>query len=280
VNHLPSQLLTLLAGATLLLSPAPAVADSSNGEVEAAPGTPEARNSIYRYNLWVDIPVVAIGALGTAVPYIASWKFVTPSCPCDRSSINFIDRGSVDFNSHTAGVIGDVLVSLAVAAPVVYEAVAVRPLTTLIEDMVVYTEVIAVNGGLVALSKFVVQRPTPRSYAGDPKVISEPGGYLSFYSGHTSFAFATLSFGAMTIGARHQRYLVPWLVTGLVGTGVGTAMVLGGAHFPTDVMMGAAAGSAVGILVPFLHLRAPRELRFAVLPGPGGLPGLSVMGRF
>jgi membrane-associated phospholipid phosphatase len=273
-------LLTLVASAALLLvSPARATADA-NSEGEAAPGTPEARGSIYRYNLWVDIPVVAMGAIGTAIPYVMSWQFVDPSCPCDPSSINFIDRGSVGLHSGTAGLIGDLLVAAAVATPVVYEIVAVRPLSTLIEDMVVYTEVIAVNGGLVALSKFVVQRPTPRAYAGDPKLIDAPGGYLSFYSGHTSFAFATLSFGAMTIGARHQRYLVPWLVTGAVGTTVATAMVLTGAHFPTDVMMGALAGTAVGILVPFLHLRAPRELRFAVLPGPRGLPGLSVMGRF
>jgi membrane-associated phospholipid phosphatase len=280
VHRLHRRLLTVLGSAALLLSTAAGAAPASNGELEPAPGTPEARGSIYRYNLWVDIPVVAIGAIGTAVPYLASWKFVSPSCPCDRASINFIDRGSVGYHSRTAGTIGDVLVSLAVAAPVVYEVVAVRPLSTLIEDLVVYSEVIAVNGGLVALSKFVVQRPTPRSYAGDPKLINDPGGYLSFYSGHTSFAFATLSFGAMTIGARHQRYLIPWLATGLVGTGVATAMVLAGAHFPTDVMMGAAAGTTVGILVPYLHLRAPRELQFAVLPGPGGLPGLSVMGRF
>jgi membrane-associated phospholipid phosphatase len=154
----------------------------------------------------------------------------------------------------------------------------VRPWTTFAEDITVFAEVMAVNGGLVALSKFIVQRPTPQAYAGD-KIIHDPGGYLSFYSGHTSFTFAALSFGAVTLSVRDRPRLWPWIATGVVGGGVGAAMVLAGAHFPTDVAMGAAAGTVVGVTVPLLHMRTPRPLRLTLVPGPEGR-GLALRGRF
>jgi membrane-associated phospholipid phosphatase len=257
-----------------------AAADTPPSGNLPAPGTPEARGSIYRLNPAVDIPVTAIGALGTTFPFLLSSMIVSARCPCDRARINVIDRGSVDNDSELAGVLGDVMVSLAVAAPVVYEAFTVRPMDTLIEDLAVFTEVMAVNGGLMTLAKFTVQRPTPQTYAGNPRLLNHPGGYLSFYSGHTSFAFASLSFAAVTIGARRERYVLPWVVAVLGGGAVATAMVLSGAHFPTDVAMGALAGTTVGVGVPYLHRRRPKPLGLALLPGPRGAAGLSVLGRF
>jgi membrane-associated phospholipid phosphatase len=49
----------------------------------------------------------------------------------------------------------------------------------------------------------------------------------------------------------------PWLVTGLVGGSVAAERVLAGRHFVSDVLVGAATGAAIGILVPYLHARAP-----------------------
>jgi len=155
----------------------------------------------------------------------------------------------------------------------------VRPKQTMFEDLVVFAEVMAVNGGLLALSKFVVQRPTPDTYAGNPKLIHAPGGYLSFYSGHTSYAFASLSFMSMTLSIRNHQRIWPWIVTGLMGGTVATVMVLSGAHFPTDVAMGAVAGTTVGVGVPLLHLRPSKRVRLGLLPGPGGR-GLALYGRF
>jgi membrane-associated phospholipid phosphatase len=260
----------------VLLLPGLAVAEGAQGE---AADTAEARGSIYRISWAVDIPVVAAGAIGTSVPFLMSSELVDTRCPCDRSHINALDRLAVGLHSAVADTIGNVGVAVAVAAPVALELLTVHAGRTLVEDLTVFAEVMAVNGGLVTLSKFIVQRPTPRTYEGDAKLVSSPGGYLSFYSGHTSFTFASLSYGAVTLGARNQQFVWPWIVTGVVGGGVATVMVLGGAHFPTDVAMGALAGSAIGIAIPLLHRRGPKRPGLALLPGPEGR-GLAVQGRF
>jgi membrane-associated phospholipid phosphatase len=65
-------------------------------------------------------------------------------------------------------------------------------------------------------------------------------------------------------------------VYGAVIAGGGTTgllRVLAGKHFPTDVIVGAVAGSAVGLTVPFLHRR--REVSVGLFPG-----GLALLGSF
>ena len=62
-------------------------------------------------------------------------------------------------------------------------------------DVLVFAEVLLVNGALVEAAKYLVQRPLPRTYAGDPALVSSPGGYRSFYSGHTSTAVAAAGSG-------------------------------------------------------------------------------------
>jgi hypothetical protein len=267
----------------LIVAAGVALAVVLHAPAAAAQEAPEGRGtsaSIYRVNLAIDIPIIAAGAIGTAVPYLMSTKIVTPSCPCNREDLNFFDRGSVGNHSPVFATIGDVTVALAVAAPLVVALIDVRPMKTLIEDLTVYTEAMALNGGLMALAKFTVQRPTPKTYAGDPALIDKPGGYLSFYSGHTSYAFAALSFGAVTAGIRHGQHLLPWVTTVAVGTGVAVSMVLGGAHFPTDVAMGALAGTVVGVTVPLLHRRGPQGLHLSLRPERDGKRILSVRGRF
>jgi membrane-associated phospholipid phosphatase len=44
------------------------------------------------------------------------------------------------------------------------------------------------------------------------------------------------------------------LGVGLAGSAlIGVARVAAGSHFPTDVLVGAAAGAAIGIAIPALH---------------------------
>jgi membrane-associated phospholipid phosphatase len=274
--RIAGRLLVLLALAPLPPLSLRAIADVPSTLVAPAPGTPEARGSIYRLHPAVDIAIIAVGAVGTAIPFLMSSTVVDERCPCDRNNVNVLDRHAVGNHSGTASTLGDLMVSLAVATPVI-GALASDALPTFVEDMVVFTEVMAVNGGLVTLAKFSVQRPTPRTYAGDPELLDVPGGYLSFYSGHTSFTFAALSFASVSIGVRYHRHLIPWITTAVVGAGVASLMVLGGAHFPSDVAMGALAGTVVGVAVPWLHLRTPGRL--ALMPGPGA-GGLALRGRF
>jgi membrane-associated phospholipid phosphatase len=111
------------------------------------------------------------------------------------------------------------------------------------------------------MAKYTVQRPLPRTYAGDPTLLSRPGGYRSFYSGHVSVVFAALSVTAMTLEVRHHQHVWPWILAVAVGTMVAVERVAAGRHFYTDVAVGAVAGTAVGTLVPLAHRRADFDIR-------------------
>ncbi|HEY4394722.1 MAG TPA: phosphatase PAP2 family protein [Polyangia bacterium] len=135
------------------------------------------------------------------------------------------------------------------------------------------------NGALNTTVKYAVQRPIPRAYS-DPVAAANPDSYRSFYSGHTSLAFAALSTTSVTLNARYGLTWQPWVATVAIGVSVAIERVLAGYHFYTDVLVGAAAGAAVGIAVPLVHLRA-RELRLSALRPAGGQgAGVELSGAF
>jgi membrane-associated phospholipid phosphatase len=212
--------------------------------------------SVYHISPPVDITVTVATALGTALAYLNSDKLITPRCPCDPNEVNGFDRGAIGNKNPTAARLSDVTVVTVAVAPLVLDAIDLGGLNNVWwEDAVVFAQTLAVQGALMTAAKFIVQRPLPRTYAGDPSLIDSPDGYRSFYSGHTSLVFAGLSATAMTIRLRYGEKTWPWIVTGVVGTSVAIERVADGRHFPTDVIAGAVMGSAVGIVVPWLHSR-------------------------
>ena len=71
----------------------------------------------------------------------------------------------------------------------------------------------------------------------------------------------------MTFWRRHPRGPARWIVAGTylaLASATAALRVAAGEHFPTDVIVGAAAGSAVGAAVPLLHDHGARA-------GPGTL---------
>lgn len=245
----------------------------------ALPANDPPSDSIYRLRLAIDIPVLVLGVVGTSVPYAVSATIIHPSCPCDPREVNSFDRGVIGNHSDAAGVASDVTVGLALLGPVALEAFGVRTLSTAVEDLFVYGEVLAINGALVTAVKHTVRRPLPRTYEGQKDLLDNPRGYRAFYSGHTSMTFSALTAGAMNVTLRHGHHWWPWLVTGLVGTSVAVERVLGGYHFRTDVMVGALVGSAIGITVPLLHARQSKlGVRVGALPGSADAFALTVVG--
>jgi membrane-associated phospholipid phosphatase len=135
-------------------------------------------------------------------------------------------------------------------------------------DTLVLAEVTAVSTGLDAVSKDAVARRRPTAGLSARGAADE-----SFYSGHTSLAFA-LAAGAGTVSTLRGYPSAPWVWGGgmALATGVGYLRVAGDAHWATDVLAGAAAGSAVGFGVPWLFHRVRRSDRgLDLTPAPGGL---------
>jgi membrane-associated phospholipid phosphatase len=212
--------------------------------------------SVYHISPPVDLTVTVGVLVGTSVVYLNSDKLIKPRCPCDPAEVNAFDRGAIGNTSPTAATLSNLTVGAVVVAPLLFDAVDLGGLNEAWwEDAAVFAQTLAINGALMTAAKFIAQRPLPRTYAGDPSLIDSPEGYRSFYSGHTSLVFAGLSATAMTIRLRYGEKTWPWIVTGVVGTSVAIERVADGRHFPTDVIAGAVMGSAVGIVVPWLHSR-------------------------
>ncbi|MDB4975863.1 MAG: phosphoesterase PA-phosphatase related [Myxococcaceae bacterium] len=221
----------------------------------ASPASEASEASVYRVRLAVDLPVSAFAGLSIIIPYALSKRLIDERCPCDGREVNRFDRHAIGNTSRAAALISDMTVGAGMVLPVLLDAFALGFGRPLYEDALVFAETLALNGALVTMAKYIVQRPLPRTYAGDPNKLHEPGGYRSFYSGHTSLIFAALTASSMTMRLRYGEHYWPWLVTLLVGTSVAVERVADGRHFPTDVILGGAMGSLVGIGVPWLHAR-------------------------
>lgn len=120
-------------------------------------------------------------------------------------------------------------------------------------DLLVVAEAAAIAQDLNQLVKFSVARERPFVHYADPSRPHEPDDDVSFYSGHTTFAFALASSAGMVSSLRGYKS-APW-VWGIgmsLAAGAGWLRMGGDMHWFTDVLVGAAMGTAVGAGLPWL----------------------------
>ena len=80
---------------------------------------------------------------------------------------------------------------------------------------------------------------------------------------------------AMTRSLRHEGEWWPWVLTGVVGTSVAYERVEAGRHFYTDVLVGAAIGTTLGILIPkWHHDQKFKDQTIGFMPIAGGAAAL------
>jgi membrane-associated phospholipid phosphatase len=127
--------------------------------------------------------------------------------------------------------------------------------------------------------KYTAGRMRPYVRFGDQAVLAnnpDPhDGLLSFFSGHTTWAFSLATASGTLASMRGYRW-APWVwAQGLaIGVASGYLRIAADRHYFTDVLAGALIGSAVGVAVPLLH-RPGRTIAIGPVAGPGiGVVGL------
>jgi membrane-associated phospholipid phosphatase len=248
----------------------PAAAQSDNSD--------DASGSVYRLSWAADLTTIGVAGAVWLTPQLFLHDLVKPKCPCDPADVPSFDRGALGNHSQSARNASQVAVFTMVLAPPILDVLDVRlgggSWAHVGEDLVVMSEALVVNGALNQVAKVTVRRPRPATYGGED--ITKPDNYLSFYSNHASNAFAVGAAYATTFTLRHPDSPYRYLVYGAVlagGATTGTLRVVGGKHFPSDVLVGSIVGTAVGVTVPLLHRR--KEVRVAMFPG-----GVTVLGDF
>jgi membrane-associated phospholipid phosphatase len=148
-----------------------------------------------------------------------------------------------------------------------------------LEDAVITLDATIVTLGISHGTKRFVARSRPAVQHGvvaETEYADKPSEWnQSFFSADTSVAFALAS-SATTLSYLRGYPSAPWVLFAgsIIGTGTALLRVAADVHYATDVLTGAAVGTAVGFSLPyFLHGRAdgtgPHAFTLLPLVGSG-----------
>ena len=158
-------------------------------------------------------------------------------------------------DTSTAGTLSSVLLASIPAGFLTYDLFSTRSaggMEAVAQDMLVVTEAVAVTGVLTYLAKFSFARLRP--YAMDSAAPLDSESRMSFWGGHSATAFAAAA-AAGSVAQRRGYGGWPWVYAVGFTAAAGTAYlrVAADQHWFSDILVGAAVGTAVGFVVPWLH---------------------------
>jgi len=237
----------VLAAVCLLAAPGPIV-----GQRAAVPAAAAA--AAYRVT-WGDAASVGTAGVLYLLPASLGLPHGGPSCaPCDPGTLPGVDRWALRPVSGTADVASD-LVLAGVAGFSAFAGRAGVPAQRWRGNVTVLANTATWTAATTQWLKVLVRRKRPVLYTADAlAAATDRESQLSLPSGHTAFAFAAAT-SYLVIARRqhlaHRSRNALLLYAGAVG--VGALRVAAGKHFPTDVLAGAALGSAIGWVVPTIH---------------------------
>ncbi len=212
-------------------------------------------------NLTIELPLLLGGMALWFGPVLIGDELPANLCaPCDRRNVNRIDRMVIGNHSHFADVGSDVL---AVAIPgVAFVASGFLQRDSfrgIVDDSLIILESMVLSGVLNQIVRHTMQRPRPYMYLDpipDNKRKNSADDWHSFFSGHTSAAFAASTAFANIYSVRHPNSKWrPWVWTAAMGAASLMAVFrpASGEHFYSDALVGAAVGFAAGTAAPALH---------------------------
>lgn len=198
------------------------------------------------------VPAVLWGVLFLLRPYFyTAWCGVDPS-PCLPDTINFFDRLAFDYGSVRAdfwsNVVQNTTGGIAFLMPfLIYYGQSWRKA---FHEFWLLGVVSLWNGVFLEIVRSLVQRPRPMVFHNPLANGIDVHQYTSFYSGHTSFT-ALASLGLFFMIRRrypHQKWIqLNFFFFFLSATLLtGALRVIGGRHYPTDVIAGFIVGCEIG----------------------------------
>ena len=227
---------------------------------------------------WQTDGVIAAGAL--AGTFFMMLVPVDNENRWDSELLGPLDERTKDNFSRNAAHISDGLITTTVLAPLVLEAArgfdeeAGR-------RTLLYGETLATSLFANSIVKYAVQRPRPYVYHTDPNVkawaAKQSDAQVSFYSGHASMSFSAATAGSILFSLSSESdgaKAAVWGTELALASATSVMRVRAGKHFTSDVLVGALAGTAIGVLVPALHtgsIYRPSALEWGAMVGGIGV---------
>jgi membrane-associated phospholipid phosphatase len=200
-----------------------------------------------------------------------------------QEDVNSFDRSATSNWSKSAGNLSDMtLMSCTVSPALLLFGPAIRK--DILTVGVMYVEAMGITNALTSAAKGFAKRSRPYTYnSGVPlneKLAAD--SRKSFFSGHTSNAFASTVFLSAVYSDYFpgSKWKAPvWGISLSAAALTGYLRYRAGKHFPTDILTGAAIGSAAGYFVPYFHRHndgpAPLSLSCS-----GDVPQISLVRNF
>lgn len=255
------------------------------GLVLSASVAAHAEPAALTYDLWIDVPLTAVATsawLGTELlkpalaPNTCRWcdEDLNPLDQSVRETLRWSDPAAGDLASNIA-----VISALPASAGVLALAGGIDGARADIAvDMLLVAEATMVAAALNQGAKFTFgrERPFVRALPAHEKRLTQhpDDNNLSFYSGHANLTFALAASSGTVATMRGYRFAPAVWVAGLTAaTAASYFRIAGDRHYFTDVLVGAAAGSAIGAGLPLLFHRphAPTlPVSLSVAPMDGG----------
>jgi membrane-associated phospholipid phosphatase len=217
--------------------------------------------SPYKLSYELDIPVSSVGiVLSVFDLYLLKNKPQTTIEEIESLSvdnINSFDRSAVYNYSEANANLSDILLMTSLISPI-----ALMGLSNIRDDAEIITVMMFENAllyfSIPHLAKGTTDRYRPYAYNPDVPIEKRIGkeAKLSFFSGHTTPAFANAVFISKVFSEYYpdsnwKPYV--WAANLTLATAVGLLRYTSGSHFPTDIILGAIFGSSIGYLIPLLH---------------------------
>jgi membrane-associated phospholipid phosphatase len=215
------------------------------------------RGPAFKLDPSLDLPILLIaGATASSFFFLPESPSRPCPLPCERSRINRFDRAAAGRYDPTWSTVGDIATASTLAMPLV-ALVLGEGVKDGLTDTVVVAEAALVSSALQVSISYAVARPRPRVYSNEAPIEerNDANAARSFFSGHVANTVAT-SVAALRAFQRLGKPALGWSVLGIGLAGsslVGVARVASGAHFPSDVAVGAAVGTALGLALPAVH---------------------------
>ncbi len=231
----------------------------------------------------LDVPLGAAAALAGGSMHLLQDELVAERCglDCDPNRVNAFDATTLGTYSEAASIGGNVLVTAnVVLGPTVALISAIDAdhpdrFMHFAEDVTLLGQTLGLSVFVHQLTAFATQRPRPYVYASSlsPALRDDANSYLSFYSGHTANGFAVATATSYLFMRRNPEspWVVPlWTMSHGLAALQGYLRVASGFHYWSDVLVGAAMGSALGLAVPWLHELPDSEIALTPMPLRGG----------
>ncbi len=217
--------------------------------------------SPYRLDWTTDVVICGSGVAIFGVSAIAK-PTINPLTIDDvkglnRQSINWFDRSATNYYSVSISNASDILCGGIIISPILFF------LDNRMRDDVqtlacMYAETMGFSVLLPYAAKDFVNRPRPFVYNANAPINEKtsPDAVRSFFSSHSSTAFASAVFLSTVYGdyypdSRWKPYI--WVSSLTAASITGLLRYESGMHFPSDIIVGAIVGSAIGYAIPALH---------------------------